>query len=153
MEAAKLGELVALLASGDEKAGYVALKRLLALSEASAEAYPYMDCFADMLKDETNAYVRMRAFALVAANARWDVDYKVDQCLDELLKHVADSKPIAARKCIQALPQIALSKPELRGQIAYALQNADTARYADSMRPLIEKDIRNALKAIEMETE
>ncbi len=146
MERAEVAALVERLTRGDQE-GYIALKALLALSAQGTTVYPYMTRFADML-DSDNSYVRMRAFALLAANAQWDSDNHLDECLDALLAHLRDPKPIAVRKCIQALPEIAAAKPELREDIISALGKVEAFRYADSMRPLIEKDVREALARI-----
>ena len=40
------------------------------------------------------------------------------------------------------------SKPDLCCDIISALQKADISIYADSMRPLVAKDIQNALQKI-----
>ena len=79
---------------------------------------------------------------------KWDVDYKIDEIIDEYLRHINDSKPITARQLIQVLPKLAKDKPDLKDDILKALLRANTERYTTSMRPLVEKDIRNALEKI-----
>ena len=98
--------------------------------------------------DSTNSYIRARGILLIAANARWDVDYKVDEIIDEYLKHIMDDKPITARQCIKALPLIAKYKPDLKNDIENALLSANPSKYKDSMRPLILKDIQKSLEKI-----
>ena len=73
----------------------------------------------------------------------------IDEVIDRYLKHISDSKPIKARQCVKLLPMIAEYKPELREDIVLALQQADTSIYADSMQPLVQKDIREALEEIQ----
>lgn len=85
---------------------------------------------------------------LIAANAKWDVDNKVDEVIDRYLEHITDVKPITSRQCVKVLPVIAEYKPELREDIAAALKQADLSFYADSMRPLVMKDIEEALEKI-----
>ena len=85
---------------------------------------------------------------LIAANARWDIDDKVDQVIGRYLRHVEDEKPITARQCIQALPEIARHKPVLCDDICRALRGADPTIYPSSMAPMITKDIQAALAAI-----
>ncbi len=52
------------------------------------------------------------------------------------------NSPVLLRiKCIQALSQIGLSKPQYIPNILFALEGADLSKYKDSMRPLIQKDI------------
>ena len=58
-------------------------------------------------------------------------------------------KPITARKCIKSLPKLAEAKPNLMPHIASSLRQADTSQYTDSMRPLIQNDIRDALLALD----
>jgi len=86
---------------------------------------------------------------LLAYNARWDIDNKIDEIIDEYLKHITDVKPITARQCIKLLPMIARDKPELRNDICSALQKADISFYDDSMQPLVYKDIQKVLKEIQ----
>ena len=80
---------------------------------------------------------------------KWDIDNKIDEIIDEYLKHIEDVKPITARQCIKLLPMIAKNKPELKEDIVSALQKADISIYADSMQPLVYKDIQNSLAEIE----
>ena len=44
---------------------------------------------------------------------------------------------------------IAINKPELKEDIVSELQKADISIYADSMQPLVYKDIQNSLTEIE----
>ena len=69
--------------------------------------------------------------------------------MDEFFRHVTDEKPITARQCIQALPEIAAAQPRLIPRIRRTLEHADLSRYRDSMQPLIRRDIAAALQAIE----
>jgi hypothetical protein len=59
-----------------------------------------------------------------------------------------DDKPITARQCIKALPNIAKHKPELVDDIRTALNKANPERYADSMQSSVYNDIKVALKTI-----
>ncbi|MEA4912029.1 MAG: SufBD protein, partial [Oscillospiraceae bacterium] len=89
--------------------------------------------------------MRNRARYLIAANARWDREKRYDALLDELLRHITDEKPITARQCLQALPEVAAARPELIPRIRAALESADITSYRDSMCPLLQRDIQNAL--------
>ena len=110
--------------------------------------YPYMDRLNDMLYSD-NSYIRARGLTLIAYNAKWDKDYKIDETIDAYLKHITDVKPITARQCIKLLPMIAKDKPELKNDILSALYKANIYIYDDSMQPLVYKDIQKALKEIE----
>ena len=60
-----------------------------------------------------------------------------------------DDKPITARQCIKALPNIAKYKPDLIEIICNALKKANPERYASSMQSLVYNDIRATLKKID----
>lgn len=134
-----------------DKNNNVAYKALQELQKESVETdnvYPYMDRLGDML-DNDNSYIRTRALTLLAYNAKWDKDYKIDEVIDKYLNHITDVKPITARQCIKLLPVIAKYKPELKNDILSALHKANISVYADSMQPLVYKDIQKALKEIQ----
>lgn len=140
-------ELTELLLKKDNNAAYEALKELQEMSEETNAVYASMDLFADMIESD-NSYIRTRGLLLIAANAKWDADNKIDEVIDRYLRHITDVKPITARQCAKVLPSIAEHKPELREDIIAALKQADTSSYADSMRPLVRKDIEEALAKI-----
>ena len=100
-----------------------------------------------MLEDK-NSLVRNRGLVLIAHNARWDIDRRLDRALDTYLAHILDEKPITARQCAAVLPEIAEAKPELVPRIRAALEQANLSGYSDSMQPLILKDIAAALEKI-----
>lgn len=134
-----------------DKNNIVAYKALQALQNESKETdcvYPYMDRLSDML-DSNNSYIRIRGLTLLAYNAKWDKDYKIDEMIDKYLKHITDIKPITARQCIKLLPLVARYKPELKNDILSALRKADISGYDEGMQALIYKDIKKALKEIE----
>ena len=116
-------------------------------SEETDCVYPFIDRLSDML-DSDNSYIRTRGLTLLAYNAKWDKEYKVEEIIDEYLKHITDVKPITARQCIKLLPIIAKHKPELKNDILSALNKANISIYDYSMQPLVYKDIQKALKEI-----
>ena len=141
-------ENFALLFDKNNNAAYKALQTLQKECEESDKIYCYMDKLADMM-DSDNSYIRTRGLTLIACNAKWDRDNKIDEIIDEYLKHIEDVKPITARQCIKLLPLIAKNKPDLKGDIVSALKKADISIYADSMQSLVCKDIQNSLAEIE----
>lgn len=146
--AGNVAEMVALLSDKDNRAAYKALQELQKESEKSNGVYPYMDELSDML-DSDNSYIRTRGLVLLACNARWDVDCKIDEVIDRYLRHITDVKPITARQCVKCLPMIAGCKPELKDDILSALCGADVSFYGDSMGPLVYKDIQKAINEIQ----
>ncbi|MDC7287347.1 SufBD protein [Blautia schinkii] len=141
-------ETFELLFDKNNKVAYKALQELQKESEETDHGYPYMDRLSDMLNSD-NSYIRTRGIILIAYNAKWDKDYKIDEVIDDYLKHITDVKPITARQCIELLPVIAENKLELKNDILSALQKADISFYDDSMQPLVYKDIQKALKEIQ----
>lgn len=144
----RVKELLELLTSRNNSQAYRALKALEEMSAESNCLYPHMDEFIAMM-GSGNSYVRTRGLALIAHNAKWDVDSKIDRAIDEYLEHATDEKPICARQCIKLLPLLAEAKPALAPKIVSALRDANVARYPGSMRHLVQKDIRDSLLAIE----
>ncbi|MCI9044298.1 MAG: SufBD protein [Peptococcaceae bacterium] len=145
--AVNIAEMYTLLFAKDNNVAYEALQKLQTESENANSVYPYIDKFIDML-DDKNAYIRVRGLTLIAYNAKWDTDYKIDEIIDKYLQHIVDIKPIVARQCIKLLPLLTSSKPDFCLDIISALQKADISIYADSMRPLVAKDIQNSLQKI-----
>lgn len=138
----------ALLFDKDNKIAYRALQALQKESEKTDRVYPYMDRLGEML-DSDRSYLRTRALVLLAYNAKWDRDHKIDEIIDRYLEHVTDARPVTARQCIRLLPVIAGHKPELKSEILSALYGADISVYGESMRPLIYRDIQKALKDLQ----
>ena len=139
---------IACLTGKDAKATYALAQQITAESRASDVWYPHFDGFAALLSHK-NSLVRNRAISILAANARWDREGKFDALLDKFLSHVTDVKPITARQCVAALPEIAEAKPNLIPRIRAALEQADLSGYPDSMQPLVLKDIVAALQKME----
>ncbi|MCL1799885.1 MAG: hypothetical protein FWG25_00765 [Promicromonosporaceae bacterium] len=142
-----VSELVNGLRDKDATHAYECLKLLLVESGSSDSVYAHFDEFSDML-DDSNSYIRTRAIRLISSNAQWDTENKIDEIINRYLQHIADDKPITARQCIKALPEIAKRKPELVNDIRFALQGANLISYSDSMAALVAKDISAAIKEI-----
>ena len=106
-------ETFELLFDKNNNVAYKALQELQKESEVTDCVYPFIDRLSDM-PDSDNSYIRTRGLILLAYNAKWDKEYKVDEIIDEYLKHITDVKPITARQCIKLLPIIAKHKPELK---------------------------------------
>ena len=142
-----IAETFELLFDKNNNTAYKALQNLQKESQETDCVYPYMDRLSDML-DSDNSYIRTRGLTLLAYNAKWDKDYKIDEIIDKYLRHITDVKPITARQCIKLLPIIVKHKPKLKNDIFSALQKADTSIFDDSMQPLVYEDIQKALKEI-----
>lgn len=143
-----IAETFELLFNKNNNVAYKALQTLQKQSEETDCVYPYMDRLSDML-DSDNSYIRTRRLTLLAYNAKWDKDYKIDEVIDKYLKHITDVKLITARQCIKLLPIIAKHKPELKSDILSKLHKADISIYEDSMQSLVYNDIQKSLKVIQ----
>ena len=143
-----IAEWVHMLRCPDNREAYRALQSLQEASDLDDAVYAYIDTFVEMMRD-SNSYVRTRGLTLIACNAKWDDAGKIDGIIDEYLDHMTDDKPITARQCIKSLPKLAQARPHLIPRIASSLRHADTSAYADSMRPLVQNDIRDALLALD----
>ena len=62
----------------------------------------YSDRLSDML-DSDNSYVRTRGLTLLAYNAKWDKDYKIDEIIDKLGLHVCNET--VRKAVIIAIPE------------------------------------------------
>lgn len=141
-------ETFSLLFNKNLNTAYKALKILQEKSEHTNQVYPFLDTMIDML-DSGHSYIRTRALILIACNAKWDRENKIDKIIDQYLGHITDEKLITARQCIKQLPMLARYKPELKEKILFALHSADVDRYDESMRALMVKDIQKAVKEIQ----
>ena len=142
-----IAETFELLLDKNNNVAYKALQLLQKESEERNCVYPYMHRLSDML-DSENSYIRTRGLTLLAYNAKWDKDNRIDEIIDKYLKHITDIKPITARQCIKLLPIIAEYKPELKNDILSALHKANISIYGDSMQSLVHKDIQKVLNEI-----
>lgn len=142
-----IANLINGLMDQDNEKAYEYLKKLEEKSMYSSEIYPFFDSFIEMLKSD-NSYIRTRGILLISANAKWDVDNKIDKIIDKFLEYITDKKPITARQCIKVLPTIVKYKPDLKACTVDALQNADLSIYKESMKTLILKDIHQTLNEI-----
>lgn len=143
----EIEELLTLLTGSDQKKAYQACQQLIKLSEASSIVSAYMEQFIQMMNHPDHSYIRTRGILLIAANAKWDTEHKINTVIHSLLTHIEDPKPITARQCIKVLPQIAKYKPELSDLLLDALHTYKTC-YEDSMQSLIYRDRKKAIQQI-----
>ena len=138
---------ITMLTSKDDKAACAYAEKIISESRESDAWYDCFDEFASLLT-HPKSLVRNRALNILAANAKWDDENRFDGILPEYLSHITDEKPITARQCIKALDEVGRAKPQYIPEILSALQSADLSQYKDSMRPLIEKDIRETIERL-----
>ena len=134
-------DVISRLTAKDDKAACAYAEEIVSESRETDEWYGLFDEFAALL-EHPKSLVRNRAISILAANAKWDDENRLDRILPAFLSHITDEKPITARQCIKVLAEIGQAKPYLIPQILSALRSAELSGYMDSMRPLIERDIR-----------
>lgn len=140
-------KIIDLLTSKDDKTAWAFAEKIISDSKDGEMWYEYFDIFSSLLNDP-KSLVRNRILLILSSLAKWDNKRKFDVILDEILTHITDPKPITSRQCIKALCEIGTDRKEYIPKILKAMKNADLAIYKESMRSLIEKDIRNAEKVL-----
>ena len=108
----EISECIARLTGKDAKDACAWAEQIAAQSRNSDCWAPYPAQFAALLRHK-NSLVRSRAIRILAANVKWADEAQLDAWMDDLLLHVNDEKPITARQCIQALPEIAAAQPRM----------------------------------------
>ena len=140
-------EKINLLYGKDQQKAYKIFQELIALSEKTNELYPFFDRFVEMMEHPNNAYIRTRGIRLIAYQAKWDQENKIEAVIHQWLTHIEDEKPITARQCIKDTVIIDRYKPELSSMIIDALETYHNI-YQDSMQSLIDKDRQKAIRQI-----
>lgn len=148
----EMNELILLIDAGNNlKQAYLALQELLSISERCNDAYPYFSTFVELMNHPNNSYARTRGLRLIAYQAKWDCEHKIETILPQWLSHLENEKPITVRQCIKDCIVIAKDKPELIPILLEALENSHTI-YPASMQSLIYKDRQKAIQQIKQLT-
>ena len=141
-------EIICVLQGKDDKKAYDLSKEILAMSAFSEKYYSYFEEFLSFLTSKSS-YVRTRGLQLCCAQARWDMEGKLQRALPDMLELLHDEKPTVVRQCLGALHEVACYRPELCERILKELHSIDLSKYKDSMSPLIQKDIHALRKVVE----
>ena len=147
LDSSELPMIVDLLSEKDDKIRYQAFLLLQCRSRLYGDVYSFWDTFRTKLHSE-NSYQRSLGIMLIAENAKWDLDGRMARSIHECLEILKDEKPITIRQGIQALGDIAETKPDLSGVIADALISIDLMRIKETMRKSILLDSLRVLTAI-----
>lgn len=137
-------EILEILAGRDNSAAHSLARRIISESECSDEFYCLVPDLFPLLS-ERSSFVRTRAFLLICGQARWDSRKLIPENIDALCALLEDGKPSVVRQCVSSLRTVVQWCPELRPRIRDALRGIDPGRYADTMSPLIESDVRSLL--------
>jgi hypothetical protein len=109
-----------------------------------------MDIFIKKLQSD-NSYQRSIGLMLIASNAKWDKENKIDSIFNLYLSLTMDEKPITARQCLQSIYKILPFKENLWKVIVEKLINIDILKFKDTMRKSITLDIISVLNYIKNE--
>lgn len=131
----------------DDDKAYEETKKIIRESNKSNKYYRYLFEIADLLNN-SKSYIRTRAFMICCAQARWDVDDKLEEFLPSMLKLLHDDKPTVVRQCLSALKNLVEYKPNTKGRIKKELSKMDIKKYKENMSSLIQKDIDSLLELI-----
>jgi len=140
----ELSQLVQWLSEKDDKIRYQSLLLLQHRSLYNDDVYPYWDIFTQKLKSD-NSYQRSIGLILIADNAKWDKDNRLDDTIDDYLMLLNDEKPITVRQCIQSLCKIVPYKNHLHDKISQKIMAVNIQNIKETMRKLILLDIINVL--------
>jgi hypothetical protein len=143
-------QLLEWLSLKDDNNRYQSFLLLQNRSQFFDDVYPYWDTFRTKLKSD-NSYQRSIGLMLLAENAKWDVESKMEHTIDDYLNLLNDEKPITIRQCIQSLGKIAASKPELNNKIASCLTAFSLMDVKETMRKSILLDILTVLFGVRKE--
>ena len=140
-------EIISKLTTKNDHYARAFTDKIISESKNTDKWYEYFDAFASLL-NHPKSYVRNRVLSILAVNAKWDDENRFDAIIDEYLSHVTDEKPITSRQCIQALVLVGKAKPQYIPKIIACFRSADLKKYKDSMRPLIEKDMKETERLV-----
>ncbi len=147
INAEDLPQLTQLLSEKDDKIRYAVLLLLQARSSYSDDVYPYLELFRDKLKS-SNSYQRSIGMMLIAGNAKWDNQNRLDSMMGEYFALFHDEKPITIRQSIQALREIVPYKDRIIHKIAAELMSISITELRQTMQKSILLDIVDILLLI-----
>lgn len=142
-----LPQLVQWLTEKDDTIRYQSFLLLQNRSLHFDDVYPFWNTFRQKLKSE-NSYQRSIGLMLIADNAKWDKDERLEDTIEEYLLLLNDEKPITVRQCIQSLCKIVPNKNQLHQKIANKIMAVNIADVKETMRKLILIDILGILAMI-----
>jgi hypothetical protein len=142
-----LSQLVEWLSEKDDTIRYQAFLLLQHRSMSFDDVYPFWDIFRNKLKSD-NSYQRSIGLMLIADNAKWDTENKLDDTIHDYLLILNDEKPITVRQCLQSLCKIVPCKNYLLAEIANKIMSIDLYGIKETMRKLILIDMLNVLAVI-----
>lgn len=142
-------EKIEKLYNKDDKVSYKSLLDLEIEVTESNELYDYFNELLKMLENE-KSFIRVRAFRLIAALAKWDKNNKIKNNIDIILNELDDETSTSVRQCLNKLNLILIYKPELFKKVARKLKKLDISKYKENMQSLIKRNINKILNNINL---
>ena len=143
-----LAHLVVWLDEKEDKKRYPVFLLLQHRSQTHADVYPFWDVLAGKL-DSANSYQRSIGLMLIAENAKWDGQGKMEAIIDAFLSCCDDEKPITVRQCIQSLRKVAPYKKNLHVKIVEKLTSINISSRKATQRKILLMDILSVLAVIQ----
>lgn len=114
---------------------------------SSDEYYEYIEDFVQMLSS-SNSTIKLRGLKLLCRLAKYDSSKIISSNINLLLPVLDDEKGSIVRQALKDLEILLKFNPWLEEEITNKLCSLNLSQYKDSMRPLIEKDIKSIFEKI-----
>ncbi len=150
LDAADICFLIQILNEKDDAIRYNAFLLLQSNSRESPLVYEYWSDLENKLEN-SNSYQRSLGVMLIAENVKWDKDGKFSKTISKYLRCCNDEKFITARQAIQGLEAIVKATGKFNEKIKRGLADLQLSQYKENQQKLINKDISNILKIINVE--
>lgn len=138
-------EKINILINADDKKAFDTLYELELITTESNELYSYFDTFLDMLNSD-RTFVRVRGFRMICSLAKWDIDNRIDNNIDDILKELDDDTATSVRQCLSKINLIIMYKINLIDKIEVKMNSLNLCKYKESMQSLIERDIKRIIE-------
>lgn len=127
----EVGMLIKQLNMKEKRYRDYALRELKARSKDSGGLYRYWDVFELKLINK-EAGQRIAGLVLLAANAEWDTEKKLDLILEDIFNLLKDENVSVVLECIEAMRVISQCRPDLKEQFLKSTEQIDYTLYGDS---------------------
>jgi len=139
--------LIQTLNEKDDNVRYNAFLLLQSSSREFPFVYEYWNDLEEKLED-SNSQQRSLGVMLIAENVKWDRHDRLSKTISKYLRCCNDEKFITSRQAIQGLETIVKATAKFNDQIEQSLANLRLSKYKENQQKLINKDISNILKRI-----
>jgi hypothetical protein len=139
--------IVASLEEKNEDARYRLFLLLQAKSRESNAVYTHWATLEKKLASE-NSYQRSLGLMLISENVRWDREGKFGKTIEAYLNRCMDQRFVTSRQAIQGLANVVSATSVYNGKIKQRLTQLSFAKYKESQRSLLKRDVAAILALI-----